>query len=189
MLCVLPTRIAGLVLIEHEPFFDERGSFERWWCEPSLQALNLTSDFTQMSLSRNTQAGTLRGMHVAVGEGAETKLIRCIRGAVFDVIADVRPDSPTYGMWEGFVLRADVPRALHVAPGLAHGFLSLEDHSDVLYLIDTPYVPEAARIISYLDTRLNISWPGAVSVISPRDEAAPDLRVFADEFLSSRTCV
>ena len=181
MFKLLPSPIAGLVQLEHEPFVDDRGSFERWWCEPSLDRLGLTSHFTQMSLSRNTQRGTLRGMHVAIGAGAETKFIRCIRGRVFDVVADVRPHSPTFGTWQGFLLSEDEPRALHVAPGLAHGFLTLADESEMLYLIDTPYLPEAARTISYCDAQLEIAWPGEVAVVSQRDAEAAGLDVFIRE--------
>ena len=170
-----------LTLIEHEPFTDDRGSFERWWCAPTFAGLGLTTDFTQMSISRNTQAGTLRGMHVAVAPGLETKLIRCIRGAVYDVIADVRPDSPTFGRWQGFHLRADEPLALHVAPGLAHGFFTLDDASEVLYLIDTPYQSGTARTILHSDEDLRIIWPGTASVISQRDAQAAPLAAYLDE--------
>jgi dTDP-4-dehydrorhamnose 3,5-epimerase len=175
------SQIEGLVLIEHEPFVDERGSFERWWCKPSFAELRLDTHFTQMSLSRNTRKGTLRGMHVAIGAGAETKLIRCMKGAIFDVIADVRPGSPTFGRWQAFTLRADTPLALHVAPGLAHGFLTLEDESEVLYMIDTPYVPSAARTISYRDPDLAITWPSDIAVVSDRDAAAAGLTAYYQE--------
>ncbi len=178
---IAQTSIAGLVTIDHEPFIDERGSFERWWCQSSLIKHGLASEFTQMSISRNTLAGTLRGLHVAIGVGAETKLIRCIRGSVYDVIADVRPDSPTFGSWQGFTLSADVPCAIHVAPGLAHGFITLSDDAEVLYLIDTPYVPQAARTISYRDTRLAVVWPREIAMISERDSIADDLATYVRE--------
>jgi dTDP-4-dehydrorhamnose 3,5-epimerase len=181
---VLESRITGLVVVEHEPFEDERGLFERWWCEPSFARLGLTASFTQISISKNRLAGTLRGMHVAIGAGAETKLIRCIRGAIFDVIADVRPDSETFGTWEGFELRAGEPRALHVAPGLAHGFLTLENESEVLYCIDTPYQAEAARTISYRDRGLAIEWPREIAIVSEKDRKADDLFAYVRELTS-----
>lgn len=174
----VPSPILGLVAVEHEPSHDERGSFERWWCEPAFQAMGLASGFTQLSLSKNPLVGTLRGLHLAFGEHAETKLIRCIRGAIFDVVADVRPDSPTFGSWRSYVLRGGEPRALHVGPGLAHGFLTLEEESEVLYLIDVPHRPEAARRISYRDESLAIEWPIAVRVISEEDREAADLATY-----------
>jgi dTDP-4-dehydrorhamnose 3,5-epimerase len=173
--------IGGLVVVENEQFCDERGSFERWWCEPTFQAMGLASGFTQLSLSKNPVAGTLRGLHLAFGAHAETKLIRCIRGAIFDVVADVRPDSPTFGRWQSYVLRGGEPRALHVGAGLAHGFLTLEAESEVLYLIDVPFRPEAARRISYRDERLAIDWPAAVRLISEQDREAADLASYLRE--------
>ena len=113
-----------------------------------------------------------------VGVGAETKLIRCTKGAIHDVVVDVRPGSSSFGRWESFTLRAGEPRALHVAPGLAHGFITIEDESEVLYMIDTPYVPDAARTIHYRDPKLAIDWPSPITVVSARDESATGLDVY-----------
>ncbi len=181
MMRVQATKLAGLRIIEHEPMRDERGSFERWWCEPSFAEFGCAARFTQMSLSRNSKRGTLRGLHVALGAAAETKLVRCVRGSVYDVVADVRPDSPQFGQWECVLLTAGEPRALLIDPGLAHGFITREDESELLYLLDTPYVADAARTISYQDPALHIAWPIPVEVISARDADAASLAAYVRE--------
>ncbi len=138
-----------------------------------LAAAGIVHRCTQLSLSRNHRAGTLRGLHYAVPPHAETKLVRCVRGTIHDVAVDVRPGSPSYARHVARRLDARTGGGLLIPAGFAHGFQTLEDETEVLYAIDLPYIPEAARAIRYDDPTLAISWPLPVSIISERDASAP----------------
>jgi dTDP-4-dehydrorhamnose 3,5-epimerase len=142
-------------------------------CSSDFPANGLVADFVQTSQSYNRKRGTLRGMHFQHPPHAEIKLVRCVQGAIFDVIVDLRPDSPTYLRWEGFELSLANGRALYVPEGFAHGFITLTNDTFVHYQISHPHTPEAAGGIRYDDPALAIAWPEPVTVISERDQAWP----------------
>ena len=167
------TIIPGLLSIAASPARDDRGAFMRSWCRESFTAAGI--DFTpiQASLSENTLKHTLRGMHFQVAPAEEQKLIRCVRGAVHDVLLDLRPDQPSYLRHVAITLDSKAANAVFVPRGIAHGFLSLTDDAVVEYLIDTPYAPELARGVRWNDPAFGIAWPAAPKVISERDNAWP----------------
>ena len=169
------TDIAGAYLVELEPFSDERGTFARIWCEDELRARGLTAHLSQCSISRNRRAGTLRGMHFQRPPHEEAKLVRCTRGAIYDVALDLRPSSPTERRWVAAELTAENGSALFIPEGCAHGFQTLVDDSDVLYLISRPYVPDAAGGVRWDDPAFGIEWPHAIGrTLSERDRQWPD---------------
>lgn len=167
------TSLNDLKLVEIEPSTDERGFFARVWCREELAKAGLDPELAQQSLSHTRTAGTLRGLHFQRPPHEETKLVRCVRGAIFDVVVDVRRSSPTYLRWQGFKLSAQNCLALYVPRGFAHGFQTLEDATDVLYDISTPYSADAAAGHRYDDPRLAIAWPLPVRVIAERDLSWP----------------
>lgn len=168
------TSFLGLSVLEPARHEDVRGWFARLWDRAALTPLGF-DHVEQASISSNRKAGTLRGMHWQAPPAAEHKLVRCIRGEVYDVVADVDPTSPTYGRWEAFELTADNGRALAIGPGLAHGFLTLCDDAELLYLISAPYTPSAARGCRYDDPTLAVHWPREITVVSERDQHLPRL--------------
>jgi dTDP-4-dehydrorhamnose 3,5-epimerase len=169
------TEIPGVVIVESEPHGDERGTFVRIWDATVFADHGLEPRPAQWSLSSNTHAGTLRGMHYQAEPHAEAKLVRCIRGAIYDVALDLRADSPTFKRWAGVELRAGDARALYIPKGLAHGFQTLEDDTDVLYAISAPYEASASSGVRWDDPAFGIEWPEAESrVISERDRTWPD---------------
>jgi dTDP-4-dehydrorhamnose 3,5-epimerase len=170
-----PTRLEGLVVIELEPSTDERGWFARTFDAEELRAAGIEMDVAQASASFNPRAGTLRGLHYQAEPHAEQKIVRCTRGAIFDVAVDIRDDSPTRGRWFSTELGADDPRMLYIPPGFAHGFQTLADSTEVSYLISPEYVPEAARGIRWDDPVIGIDWPAAERIISQRDRELPAL--------------
>ena len=171
-----PLDVPGAWLLPIDPRHDERGFFARVWCSSTFHAQGLASSLHQCSLSYNRRAGTVRGMHYQAPPGAEAKVVRCIRGAIFDVLLDLRPDSPAYTRWVGRELTADNRLALYIPPGVAHGFQTLCDETDVLYLIDQPYDPALGRGVRWDDPAFGIAWPLPASIVSPRDRAYPDFR-------------
>lgn len=172
-----PLPLAGACLIELQPQADDRGSFMRTFCRDEFAGHGLDPACAQSSVSRNTLRGTLRGMHFQADPHAECKLVRCSRGRLFDVIVDLRQGSPTRGRWHGTELDADRPLALYVPAGFAHGFLTLEDNTEVSYQISVPYRPEAARGFRWDDPGVAIAWPEAPRHLSERDRQLP---AFAD---------
>jgi dTDP-4-dehydrorhamnose 3,5-epimerase len=169
------TPIKGAFVIDTEPIADERGSFSRLWCEREFAAHGLTTQFVQCNESFSKLKGTVRGLHYQIASHAEVKLVRCIRGAVYDVVVDMRPHSPTYLHWHGIELSSANRRMLYVAEGLAHGFMTLEDDSEVTYPVSQFYRPEAERGIRWNDPLFAIEWPTTSSLhISPKDLAWPD---------------
>jgi dTDP-4-dehydrorhamnose 3,5-epimerase len=169
----IATPLAGLFEMTFERITDHRGWFVRVYDERAFAERGLITAFPEHSESRNTLRGTVRGMHWQNEPYAECKVIRATRGAVYDVLVDVRPESPTYGGWAGFELRAEVPRGLYVPPGFAHGYQTLEDETELHYLISTPYRAGEARGIAFNSPELGIPWPLAVTAISDRDRALP----------------
>ncbi|NEU10572.1 dTDP-4-keto-6-deoxy-D-glucose epimerase [Methylobacterium sp. BTF04] len=166
--------LAGAYRVTPEPVTDARGFFARTVCEDDFSAHGLIGRFAQSSVSYNTLRGTVRGLHYAVEPHAETKLVRCTMGAIHDVIVDLRPDSATYLQAFGTELTAENRAALYIPAGFAHGFQTLTDATEVLYMIDRAYVPGAARGLRWNDPALQFTWPEPVTVISDRDLAFPD---------------
>jgi dTDP-4-dehydrorhamnose 3,5-epimerase len=171
----VPTELEGAFVVEQERIADERGYFARTWCAEELAARGLESRLAQCSVSFNHRRWTLRGLHYQAPPFAEVKLVRCSRGALFDVVVDLRPDSPTFRRWAGVELTADNGRALYIPRGFAHGFLSLAEGTEVSYQISAPYKPEAGRGVRFDDPFIGIRWPGPVEVIAPRDRDHPDV--------------
>ncbi len=168
------TAIAGVVVVELEEHEDERGSFARTWCRDEMAAAGLASELAQCSLSRNHRAGTLRGLHFQRAPHEEAKLVRCTRGAMFDVAVDLRPGSPTRGEWFGVRLDPESGRALYVPEGCAHGFQTLVDETELSYLISERYDADLARGVRWDDPSLAIAWPSCERrVISERDRTLP----------------
>lgn len=168
-----PLPFAGVVLLVPEVHADDRGSFRRVLAVGDLGALGLDPHIDQVSVATNRRAGTLRGMHYQAAPHEESKTLWCSTGAVYDVLVDLRPDHATYGEWLSVQLSADEPAALHVPPGVAHGYQTLEDDTEMVYLISTPHVPASSRSLSSQDPTLDISWPLPVTVMSQRDREAP----------------
>ena len=166
-------RIAGAVLLVPEEHEDDRGSFRRVLAVEDLRLLGLDPHIDQVSAATNRRAGTIRGMHYQTAPHEESKTLWCSAGAVFDVLVDLRPEQPTYGEWLSVQLSADAPSALHVPPGVAHGYQTLEDDSEMVYLISTPHVPASSRSLSWQDPTLRIEWPLPVTSMSQRDREAP----------------
>jgi dTDP-4-dehydrorhamnose 3,5-epimerase len=169
-----PTPLDGAYVIELDPVADERGSFARIWCRDELAEAGLDPELAQCSISTNERAGTVRGMHFQRPPHEETKIVRCIRGAVFDVIVDLRPSSPTYTGWTGVHLDAESRTALYIPKGFAHGFQALTDGAEILYMISHPYAPEAAAGVRWDDPAFAIGWPLPVSTMSEKDRTWPD---------------
>jgi dTDP-4-dehydrorhamnose 3,5-epimerase len=167
------TRLPGAYVIEPQLLQDERGFFARSWCQREFESHGLTSRVVQANISYNKRKGTLRGMHYQLAPHAEAKLVRCTRGAILDVIADLRPDSETAGQWIAVELTADNRRMLYVPEGFAHGFQTLVDDTEVTYQVTEFYTPGAERGVRYDDPALGISWPLEVTVISEKDRSWP----------------
>lgn len=172
----LETPITGAFLVTLEPRGDERGSFARSFCTSEFAEHGMEAAYVQQNVSRSAKKGTLRGMHFQLGAHAEAKLIRCAAGAVYDVLADIRPDSPSYGSWFGAELSGDNNTQMYAPPGVAHGFLTLTDDVEVTYLVSRAYAPGHEGGLRYNDPAFNIGWPAAVTVIAPKDAAWPDFQ-------------
>ena len=157
---------------------DERGFFARTWCEDEFRRRGLSDRFVQANLSYNERAGTLRGMHFQAAPGEEGKLVRCCRGAIFDVVVDIRPDSPQCGRWCGYELNDENRHALYIPPGFAHGFQTLADHAEVFYQMTASYQPAAARGFHYADPDVAIDWPRQVAMISEKDQQLAPFSAF-----------
>ena len=171
-------RLKGSFEIEVAVHADERGSFGRSYCSHEFERHGLNPRIAQCNVSYNRRSGTLRGMHYQVPPHQEAKLVRCTRGAVYDVIVDLRRDSPTYLEWIAIELRSDpgaTVKMLYIPEGFAHGFQTLEDDTDVFYQMSEMYAPAAARGFRWNDPALSIEWPGPVTVISDRDRNYADL--------------
>lgn len=168
------TDLPGASVIELERRADERGFFARTWCAEEFRAQGLVTQVAQCSMSYTRREGTLRGMHYQAAPHAETKLVRCTRGAIYDVLVDLRPSSPSYLRWIGIELSADNGRMVYAPEGLAHGFQTLTDDVEVVYQMSVPYHREAERGVRYDDRAFGIQWPLPVRVISPKDQAWPE---------------
>ena len=170
------TPLEGAYTIELEPFSDERGFFARGWCAREFEEAGLVGITAQLNVSYNERKGTLRGMHYQVAPYEEVKLVRCVSGALFDVIIDIRPDSPTYRQHYGVELSARNRTMLYVPEGFAHGFQTLEDQTEAIYQVSEFYTPTAELGVRYNDAQFAIEWPVELSNISDKDAAWPDFR-------------
>lgn len=161
--------LPGAYVIDLEPHRDERGFFARTWCRREFWDHGLETRIAQCNLSYNRRRGTLRGMHYQAPPHGEAKLVRCVRGALLDVIVDLRPESDTYGSHEAVELSAENRRALYVPRGFAHGFQALEDDTEILYQMSEFHAPEHARGYRYDDPAFGIEWPVEPPVVKDRD--------------------
>lgn len=165
----VPATLAGVYLVEPEMIADERGFFARTWCRNEFVDHGLNPNLMQCNISYNKLRGTLRGMHYQKGPHAEVKLVRCTQGAIYDVVIDLRVESPTYTQWFGTELTAENRKAIYVPEGLAHGFVTLTDDAEVLYQMSESYHAEYAAGVRWNDKAFSINWPLDVKVISERD--------------------
>lgn len=166
--------LPGAFLIDLEPRSDERGFFARAFCREEFHKAGLKADFVQFNDSYSAQRGTLRGMHFQLAPHAEVKLVRCLSGALFDVILDLRPGSATFGQWFGAELSPQNRTMMYVPEGFAHGFITLQPATEVLYFVTAFYSPTRERGVRWNDPRFGIEWPLEPVVISDRDRAHPD---------------
>lgn len=168
------TELEGAFILEPEKLEDSRGFFARTWCQQEFEEHGLVPVIAQAKVSYNAKAGTLRGMHFQVAPYEETKVVRCTRGALYDVIVDLRPDSSTYKRWIGSKLTASNYRMLYIPGNFAHGFITLEDDTEVTYLVSEAYRPGAEGGLRWDDPEFKIEWPHPVEVISDKDTSWPD---------------
>lgn len=169
----LGTSVADALVITPERRGDDRGFFARLFCEREFVAAGLESRFAQINNSLTACRGTLRGLHYQLPPAAEVKLVRCLRGAMFDVVADLRPDSPTYGRWFGAELTEASRAMMYVPKGCAHGFVTLTDDVETLYLVSEPYAPELERGVRFDDPWIGIKWPIQALGMSAKDSTWP----------------
>jgi dTDP-4-dehydrorhamnose 3,5-epimerase len=169
-----PAALDGAWVLHLDRHEDERGFFARVWCAEEFQRRGLHPKLAQCSLSYNHSAGTLRGMHYQSAPSQEVKVVRCVRGSIHDVLIDLRRESPTYRKWVARELTADNRLSFYVPQGVAHGFVTLSDGAEVLYLISTPHEPGLARGVRWDDPAFNVEWPRRPAVISERDRTYPD---------------
>lgn len=168
------TRLEGAYIVEIEKLQDNRGFFARSWCKKEFEAQGLISRVVQANVSSNKKKGTLRGMHYQFAPYEETKLVRCTRGAIYDVIIDLRPDSPTYAQWIGVELTAENYKMLYVPENFAHGFQTLANDTEIIYQVSQFYTPGSEGGIRWNDPAFAIKWPLEVQVISDKDKSWVD---------------
>ncbi|MFO1468565.1 MAG: dTDP-4-dehydrorhamnose 3,5-epimerase family protein [Steroidobacteraceae bacterium] len=171
---VIATKIPGAFVLEMEPRRDERGFFARAWCARELAERGLSSSIAQINTTWCARAGTIRGMHFQRAPAAEVKVVRCHRGAAYDVIVDLRPDSPTHRQWVGVELTAAGCSMVYAPEGCAHGYLSLRDDTEVSYTTSAFYAPGEAGGVRYDDPAFDIRWPMPVQIVSTQDASWPD---------------
>jgi len=168
------TKLPGVFEISVEPHYDERGFFARYWCQEEFEKVGLNTRIAQCSVSFNALKGTLRGIHYQTAPFLETKMVRCTKGAIYDVVVDLRPNSPSFKEWIAVVLTSANRHMVYVPEGCGHGLMTLEDQTEVSYQISEFYNPESARGVRWDDPAFQISWPEAVEVISERDRKYPN---------------
>lgn len=171
-----PTTLAGSYLIHLDPRVDQRGMFARAFCAREFAAVGIESAFVQANISTTTHAGTVRGMHFQRGADAEVKLVRCVVGAIYDVIVDMREGSETFLHWFGAELSQDNGFMMYVPMGFAHGYQALTDGATVFYMVSSYYAPEAEGGLRFDDPSLSIDWPRTVSDVSDKDTKWPLLK-------------
>lgn len=174
MLTFNPLPLKGAYVIEMNERSDDRGFFGRIFCQDTFKNEGLETTFVQSNNSLSHLKGTLRGMHYQLPPHEEVKLVRCIQGSIYDVILDIRPESTTFGQHYGVELSAENRKMMYVPRGFAHGFLTLEDESEVIYMVSNVYSPERERGIRWDDPAFSIEWPFEPIVVSKRDQSHPD---------------
>jgi dTDP-4-dehydrorhamnose 3,5-epimerase len=167
------TKVAGVAVIHSEPFKDNRGFFNRIFCQKELEAIRPNIMIAQINHSMAETKGTIKGMHFQYPPHSEMKIVRCIKGSIFDVALDLRKGSPAFLRWHGEVLSAENMKALVIPEGCAHGFQSLEDNIEMIYMVTSPYCREAEGGIRYNDPKVDIQWPLTRTVMSERDLSFP----------------
>jgi dTDP-4-dehydrorhamnose 3,5-epimerase len=170
------TKLKGAFIIDPDFLRDERGFFARTWCRREAEARELRPDWVQCNVSFNEKKGTLRGMHFQGAPFEEVKLVRCSRGAIYDVVIDLRRESATLAQWTGAELTAENHRMIYIPKGFAHGFLTLQDQSEVFYQMSEFYAPAHAGGVRWNDPAFGIEWPIGVSVMTDKDRTFPDFR-------------
>jgi dTDP-4-dehydrorhamnose 3,5-epimerase len=171
------TAISGAYLVDLNRIEDERGFFSRAWSAREFAEHGLESDFPEINLSLSLERGTIRGLHYQKEPHAEAKFVRCIRGALFDVVVDLRPDSPTYMKWAGFEIRASTYRGIYVPAGCAHGVQTLEDRTEMLYMVSSCYHAASEAGIRWDDPLFGIEWPDVGQrIVSDKDRNWPDFQ-------------
>lgn len=168
------TKLPGVFEIQLKANSDERGFFARVWCQKEFEEQGLNPKLVQCSVSFSKQKGTLRGMHCQVAPYAETKIVRCTQGSIYDVVLDLRPKSPTFKRWISILLSSQKHNMVYIPEGCAHGFLTLRDETEVFYQMAEFYHPESARGVRWDDPAFQIVWPAKVEVISERDRTYPN---------------
>jgi dTDP-4-dehydrorhamnose 3,5-epimerase len=168
------TPLKGAYVIELKKIGDDRGFFARTFCKNEFSGHGLNNEIVQINNSLSADKGTLRGMHYQLPPKAEDKIVRCIKGSLFDAIIDIRPDSETFGKWFGIELSAENRKMLFVPKGFAHGFITLEDNTEAFYLVTEFYGPDYERGIRWNDPKFNIDWPIDPIIISDKDQNHPD---------------
>jgi dTDP-4-dehydrorhamnose 3,5-epimerase len=168
------TTLADAWLLDLEQRGDERGFFARTFCEQEFAAHGMVTRYAQMNTNFSARRGTLRGVHWQDAPHGEAKLVRCISGAAYDLIVDMRPESPTYRQWEAFELTPANRRLLYVPPGFGHSFLALEDETEITYFASVPYAPGAERGVRWNDPGLGFKWAIEPTIVSEKDAAWPD---------------
>jgi dTDP-4-dehydrorhamnose 3,5-epimerase len=171
------TKLNGAFIIEIEKHEDERGFFGRSWCVNEMKDHGIDMNILQANISLNKSKGTLRGMHYQLAPHQEAKLVRCSKGSIFDVIIDLRKDSKTYKQWIGVKLTQENYKMLYIPEDFAHGFLTLDNDSEISYLMSELYVPGAAATIRWNDPLFNIKWPLEPTIISEKDKSQPDFEI------------
>jgi len=170
----IETKLQGTFIIQPERLEDERGFFARTWCKREFAAQELDTKLVQCNVSFNKKYGTLRGMHHQVAPHEEAKLVRCTMGAIYDVIIDLRPNSPTFKDWVSIELTAENRKMIYIPEGFSHGFMTLKDNTEVFYQMSEFYAPECARGIRWNDPAFDIIWPEGITVMSEKDKQYPD---------------
>jgi dTDP-4-dehydrorhamnose 3,5-epimerase len=169
------TKIAGAYLVDMEPMRDDRGFFARAWSVEEFGEMGLETEFPAVNFSVSARQGTIRGLHYQKAPHADAKFVRCVRGALFDVVLDLRPESPTFRQWAGFEIRASDYRAIYVPAGCAHGIQTLEDDTEMLYMVSACYRPGAEGGIRWDDPFFGIEWPDCEErIVSEKDQLWPD---------------
>lgn len=170
------TEIPGVKLIRHTPFSDDRGVFRRAFCADEFAQAGIVNAVAQSNISENFRAGTLRGFHYQEAPHGEGKTLTCVAGSVHDIVVDLRADSPTYLKWQSFTLSSDNREAVHVPPGCANAFLTIEDNTTVVYFSSHPYTPAAERGIRFDDPLFEFDWPMTPELVSDKDRSHPDFQ-------------
>lgn len=167
-------RLDGVWLLDLEKRGDDRGFFARVFCAAEFAAHGMETAFPQMNTNYSPRKGTLKGLHWQSGPHAEAKLVRCISGRAYEMLVDMRPQSPTFRQWEAHILDSAERKLLYLPPGFAHGFLALEDDTEITYMVSQPYAPGAERGVRYDDPGLGLEWPIPITAVSEKDRNWPD---------------